>query len=247
MTLLSRLIGLLQRWGDLDREYRRDVLSLFEPNSEATLLDVGCGDGQFTLKVAARIGTSKVFGIDVVKENVEQAKARGIACYQADLDEARFPFEDESFDAVCANQIIEHLSKTDAFVKEVYRVLRPGGYAVISTPNLAALQCLIFLLLGWQPLPAHVSDETTTVGSPVRRSDCQDQRMPGSHHRRVFTLRALEEFLKHHGFDVEGGVASGFFPLPASIARLVCAFDKRHATNLAVKAHKSYPNGATGT
>ena len=245
--MLSRLIGLLQRWGDLDREYRRDVLSLFEPNSEATLLDVGCGDGEFTLKVAAKIGTSNVFGIDVVKENVEQAKARGIACYQADLDEGRFPFEAESFDAVCANQIIEHLSKTDAFVREVYRVLRPGGYAVISTPNLAALQCLVFLLFGWQPLPAHVSDESTRMGSPVRWSASEDERMPGSHHRRVFTLRALKELLQHHGFDVEGGVASGFFPLPVPIARLVCALDKRHATNLAVKAHKSYPNGAIGT
>lgn len=245
--MLGRLIGLLQNWGELDREYRRDVLSLFEPNPEVSLLDVGCGGGEFTVKVAARIGTSNVFGIDVVKENVEQAKARGITCYQADLDEGRFPFEDESFDAVCANQIIEHLSKTDAFVREIYRVLRPGGYAVVSTPNLAALQCLVFLLLGWQPLPAHVSDESTRMGSPIRRADSQDERMPGSHHRRVFTLRALEEFLKYHSFDIERSVASGFFPLPAPIARLVCVLDRRHATNLAVKAHKSYPNGATET
>lgn len=245
--MLGRLIGLLQKWGDLDREYRRDVLSLFEPNPEARLLDVGCGDGEFTLQVAEKIGTSSVFGIDVLKENVKQAEGRGITCFQADLDEARFPFEDESFDAVCANQIIEHLSKTDAFVKEIYRVLRPGGYAVISTPNLAALQCLVFLLFGWQPLPAHVSDESTRMGSPMTRSACQDERMPGSHHRRVFTLRALEEFLEHHRFDVEKVRASGLFPFPAPIARPVCALSKRHATNLAIKAHKSYPNGASGT
>jgi methionine biosynthesis protein MetW len=244
--LLSRLIGLLQRWGDLDREYRRDVLSLFEPNPEARLLDVGCGDGEFTLKVAEKIGTSNVFGIDVVKENVEQAEARAITCFQADLDEARFPFEDESFDVVCANQIIEHLSKTDAFAREIYRVLKHGGYGVISTPDLAAWHSIAALLIGFQPYSARVSDEAANIGTWHFAEVGLEERQHGPQHRRNFTPRALKEFLQYHGFKIVKSAGSGYFPLPAPLARLACAVDKTRAVFVTVKVRKSYPNGATG-
>ncbi|MFC1907642.1 class I SAM-dependent methyltransferase [Chloroflexota bacterium] len=150
MNIYTRFALLVEKYCNLDREYHRDVLSLFELSPQVELLDLGCGDGEYTLKVAEKIGTSDIFGIDVVKESVEQAKVRGINCYQADLDEAKFPFQDESFDAVCANQVIEHLSNTDGFIKEIHRLLKPGGYAVISTPNLAAWTSIVFLLLGWQ-------------------------------------------------------------------------------------------------
>ena len=48
------------------------------------------------------------------------------------------PFEDGTFDAVFAGEIIEHLVDTGAFVAELRRVLAPGGIAVITTPNLAS-------------------------------------------------------------------------------------------------------------
>jgi ubiquinone/menaquinone biosynthesis C-methylase UbiE len=141
MSLFIRLALLIQRYCDLDREYRRDVLSLFEPNPGAQLLDLGCGNGEFTMRVAERIGTSHVAGVDVGEQSVEQARARGVNCYLADLN-GRIPFEDESFDVVCANQIIEHLSDTDGFIKEMRRVLKSGGYAVkhpLSFVGVAAL------------------------------------------------------------------------------------------------------------
>lgn len=245
MSLLSRLIGLLQKWGNLDREYRRDVLSLFEPNSEVMLLDLGCGDGEFTIEVAEKIGTSKVFGIDVVKEDVEQAKVRGVICYQADLDEAGFPFEDESFDVVCANQIIEHLSKTDGFIREIRRVLKVGGYAVISTPNLAAWHCIAFLLIGWQPYQADVSDEVFWAGR--LHSQREESMRSTAHHRRLFTLRALTQLVEYHGYTVCGSAGSGFPPFPARVARLASSVDKRHAFTITVKARKNHPKLATGT
>lgn len=242
--MLSRLIGLLQKWGDLDREYRRDVLSLFEPNPEGRLLDLGCGDGEFTLKVAEKMGTGSVFGIDVVKENVEQAKARGVTCYQADLDEARFPFEDESFDVVCANQIIEHLSKTDGFIREIRRVLKVGGYAVISTPNLAAWHCIAFLLIGWQPYQADVSDEFFWAGR--LHSQREESMRSMAHHRRLFTLRALTQLVEYHGYTVCGSTGSGFPLFPARVARLASSVDKRHAFTITVKVRKNHSKLGTG-
>ena len=245
MSIVTRFVQLLQKWSNLDREYRRDVLSLFEPNPEAKLLDLGCGNGEFTLKVAERIGTGNVFGIDIVKDNVEQAKAKGINCYQADLDGAKLPFEDESFDAVCANHIIEHLSDTDGFVKEVHRVLKPGGYAVISTPNLAAWHCILFLLLGWQPYQADVSDEVFWIGRLYsEREEGMGGTMP--HHKRLFVLKALQKLLQYHGFRVEKDIGSGFPPFPPPLAKAACLIDKRHAFTIPIKVRKNYPVEATG-
>jgi methionine biosynthesis protein MetW len=246
MAMLDRLIQLFQKWGHLDREYRRDVLSLFDANPEARLLDIGCDDGEFTLKVAEKIGTRHVFGIDVVRESVERAKARGIDCYEADLDEARFPFEDESFDAVCANQIIEHLSKTDGFIREIRRVLKVGGYAVISTPNVAAWHCIAFLLIGWQPYQADVSDELFWAGRlHSKREESMGTAM--RHHRRLFTLRALTQLVEYHGCTVCGSTGSGFPPFPARVAKLASSIDKRHAFMITVKVRKNHPERAAGT
>jgi methionine biosynthesis protein MetW len=223
----------------LEAEHWGGTLSLFEPNPEARLLDLGCGDGRFTLKVAARIGTSNVFGIDVVKENVEQAKSRGIACYQADLDEARFPFEDGSFDVVCGNQIIEHLSDTDGFLREIWRVLKPGGHAVIATENLAAWHCIACLLLGLQPYTAHVSDEAFGIGTwypGERRINKNIEPL----HRRLFTLRALRELLSYHGFRVDKSSCTGLFPFPVPLARLLAKLDKLHTNTIGIRARKKY-------
>jgi methionine biosynthesis protein MetW len=245
VTVLNRLMGLLWKWYDLDREYRSDVLSLFERNPEARLLDIGCGDGEFTLKVAERIGTKQVFGLDVIAESVDQAKARGIECYHADLDSDRLPLEDESFDVVCANQTIEHLSDTDHFLKEAHRVLRPNGYAVVSTPNLAAWHCIAFLAIGWQPYHADVSDEFFWAG---RLHSKREESMGAAmrHHRRAFTLRALTELVEYHGYTVCGSRGSGFPPFPAPIARLASSIDKRHAYVITVKARKSNRERAAG-
>jgi ubiquinone/menaquinone biosynthesis C-methylase UbiE len=237
MSVFARLVQLIQKWGNLDEEYRKDVLSLFEPHPDARLLDLGCGDGEFTLRVAEKIGTKRVFGVEMIKDSVDKAAASGIKCYQADFDRAHFPFEDETFDVVCANQVIEHLSDTDTFVKEIYRVLKPGGYAVVSTTNLAAFHAVFLLLMGFQPYAANVSSEAPWAGTfyPARGR----RSPPEMAHRRIFTLRALRELLQYHGLKAQRSTGSHFFPFPAPLGRLACMVDKRHATRISIKAKKS--------
>ncbi len=61
------------------------------------------------------------------------------------------PFEDESFDAVVAGELLEHLQFPDALVSEVRRVLRPGGVVVGSVPNAFRLQSRLLFLRGRPP------------------------------------------------------------------------------------------------
>jgi methionine biosynthesis protein MetW len=238
MNAFTRFILSIEQRCKVEQEYRRDVLSMFEPAPNAKLLDLGCNNGEFTLEVANIIGTRQVSGVEVVMESIEQARARGIECYQASLEDAKLPIEDGSFDVVCGNQVIEHIANTDGFVREIHRILRPGGYAIISTPNLASWACIIFLVLGWQPFPAPVSDDFPWAGTlNTQREGAMAGVMPG--HKHVFTFKALREFLQCHGFRVERSKGTGLRPLPASLARMLVRFNTGRADIITVKVVKS--------
>ncbi len=213
-------------------EYRKVFLKLLERNPNAKLLDLGCSDGEFTIKVAQHIGTKNVCGIDVNMEKVEKARSRGINAFIADLNKP-LPFQSESFDVICASDAIEHVYYTDMCIREAYRVLTRGGYTIISTSNLAAIHCIFFLLIGKQPPAADVSDEIAagTLGRWKKQGSAS--------HYRIFTLQALKELVEHHGFKVEKSVGIGFYPFPIKLANVLSAIDKRHASYICLKARKA--------
>lgn len=219
-----------------DAESKRAVLSLVERNPNARFLDCGCGNGEFTLEMAKRIGTKKIYGIDVVAEKLKEAEPKGIKVYRGDLNE-RLPLEDKSFDVVCASQVIEHLNDTDTFLREIYRVLKVDGYLILSTPNLASFHNIFYLLFGKQPPPAFVSDEVI-VGNWSHKVRYMNPKEEGPRHRRIFTLAALEELLQYQGFKAEKSTGSSFYPLPTPLARVMCILDKKYAACITVKARK---------
>lgn len=224
----------------INHGYRNDLLSLLEEESYARLLDCGCFDGEFTSEVAGRIGAKDVCGLDIAGENLVKAKARGIQVFEGSLNDA-LPFEDGAFDVFLANQVIEHLSDTDLFIKEMYRVLKPGGYAVVSTPNLASLPSMLYLLLGMQPWESSVSDEVV-VGSwhPVKQPALYNAFPVGMvGHRRLFTIPALVGLMRYYGFIVEKCVGSGYYPLFYPLSKCACYIDKRHSVYITVKVRKN--------
>ena len=118
-------------------ECRRVEISLLEKNPDAKLLDLGCGDGEFTSKAMTKIGIKKAYAVEIVDDDVTKAKAKGIQVFRGDLND-KLPFTDGMFDVIIASHVIEHLNDTDTFLKEVYRNLKVGGYFIMATPNLAA-------------------------------------------------------------------------------------------------------------
>ncbi|MEP7356175.1 MAG: methyltransferase domain-containing protein [Anaerolineales bacterium] len=70
------------------------------------------------------------------------------------------PLADESVDGVVAGEILEHVSRSRQFVREIARVLRPGGWLVLSVPNIVSLKYRLSFLLGRIPAHAAKADYT---------------------------------------------------------------------------------------
>jgi ubiquinone/menaquinone biosynthesis C-methylase UbiE len=98
------------------------------------VLDLGCGQGDLTA-VLAETGAHPV-GVEIAEAAVSRARRRHpqLRFELAPVD-GRLPFDDNTFDAVWASEVIEHVADTARWLSEVRRVLLPGGRVLITTPN----------------------------------------------------------------------------------------------------------------
>jgi SAM-dependent methyltransferase len=91
------------------------------------LLDIGCGPGTITADFAARVAPGRVCGIDASAEVIASARRNHPGVEFATGDVYRLQFADASWDVVHAHQVLQHLSDPAAALKEMRRVVKPGG------------------------------------------------------------------------------------------------------------------------
>jgi len=113
------------------------------------LLDIGCGEGTLASKALEKY--REVYGIDISEDAVRLAKASGVVASCINLNVEPLPYPDNYFDTVTSLDVIEHIFDPANFVKEIYRVLTPGGNVIISTPNIRKIERIITLIKGRFP------------------------------------------------------------------------------------------------
>src|SRR5512136_874363 len=184
---------LYKTYRQMERTNRHEILQLIEPRPHGRLLDCGCGDGEFTVRLANRALVAEAYGIERVDERITEASDRGVIVTKADLND-RLPYRDHFFDIIHANQIIEHLMSPALFLAEARRVLRADGYAVFATSNVGSWHNVLSLALGVHPTPTLIGDEAVAahvhVFDPLQHSY---QTYLDDVHVRVYSCQGLRD------------------------------------------------------
>ena len=189
------------------------------------LLDLGCADGGY-LRLLLDTFDIKGIGLEHSPSLIELAKQKNLDIIRCDLDNGLPFIKPDSFDIVYAAEIIEHLVNPDKFIHEIFRVITPGGYTIITTPNLQAWYNRILFFFGMQPVFMEFSTENKMVGAGILRHLKNDETPVG--HIRVFTLRAITDLLNREGFEIvkvrsaafDAGLPKWLLPLDKLFARL---------------------------
>lgn len=140
---------------------------------------------------ALRLTLANYFGPHVTTPTLDQRVCIGgatetLPTYHFNIETEPFPFTAAAFDVVLCCEILEHLQHDPlAALREIHRVLRPGGALIVTTPNVARLENVARLLAG-----ENVYDPYSGYG-------------PYGRHNREYTLGELRRLLEHAGFAVE--------------------------------------------
>ncbi|WP_339883735.1 methyltransferase domain-containing protein [Vreelandella maris] len=118
------------------------------PPHAFNVLDMGCGTGVWTQRLAERYPRAQITGLDLAPGMLEQARQRhGESIHWQPGDAAALPYDEHSFDLVFSNLAVQWCPDIGAVMAELYRVLTPGGQAHITTLLPGTLEEIAF---AWQ-------------------------------------------------------------------------------------------------
>jgi SAM-dependent methyltransferase len=136
--LSEETLDLLVR-NEADLSFRRRVRTIFEwldPQDGDDILDCGCGRG-FYLKFIRHVSGCRLTGLELEYDFLRVARAEldGSDISLVNGDIYGLPFSDDTFDKVILSEVLEHLEDDAGGLREVVRVLKPGGLVAITVPN----------------------------------------------------------------------------------------------------------------
>ncbi len=133
---------------EYEKLFRKFILGL--AGKHARVLDMGSGSGW-----TSSIPHEQLYYVDLSMRNLSALKSGSSAQTLADAN--YLPFKDESLDLVIASEILEHLNSPEIAAHEIWRVLRPGGKAIVSTPYKERLRYTLCIHCNQvTPLNAHL-------------------------------------------------------------------------------------------
>lgn len=114
-----------------------EVKKLIEP-TKGSVLDIGCADGVFTNVILKTSKADQIIGIDVLKSSIKWAKNHWKRAKKMKFkigDAHKLYFKPNTFSAVFALEVLEHVHNPEIILKEIYRVLKKRGYIILLVPT----------------------------------------------------------------------------------------------------------------
>lgn len=187
-------------------------------NPEGTMLDLGCGEGRHIFGLMEKFPDLKCIGLDPHIESLDKA-FEGLKFLESISNTKTnflsgsaysLPFSDDSFDLVVCSEVLEHLHDYKDAIKEINRVLKPGGQFLAS-------------------VPAEFPEKICWLLSEAY------QNQPGGH-LRIFKKNELIEEVAEHNFSFES--SQRFHSIHSAYWWLRCLFWKSQESNIFIKGYK---------
>jgi 2-polyprenyl-3-methyl-5-hydroxy-6-metoxy-1,4-benzoquinol methylase len=143
--------------------YVRDDVIALVPDDAASILDIGCSDGATGRALKARKPAVRLVGLDVSEVGVAKTRTDYDAAYVVDLNapDGLAPIEGQTFDAILAPDVLEHLVDPTQVLKRLMRHLSSTGVIVVSLPNIQHWAGIFTIARGRFPRdPAGLFDHT---------------------------------------------------------------------------------------
>jgi 2-polyprenyl-3-methyl-5-hydroxy-6-metoxy-1,4-benzoquinol methylase len=167
-----------QQTDEYERSSKQQMRSLVPVAPHCRILDVGCGTG-LNAERLSKLGHT-VVGIDLSSVAIAKFCDKGLEGHVVDIEAGTLPFADGSFDIIYASEVIEHSVDTADFLAKLFRILKPGGLLLLSTPNSAFWPYRILGCLG---------------------RTASEYQHPG--HVRFFSRRSLRDAVEAAGFQID--------------------------------------------
>ncbi|MBP1465004.1 glycosyltransferase [Candidatus Chloroploca sp. M-50] len=186
------LLGQLLR-NEADMAYRRrapTLLGFLDLHDGETVLDCGCGMGVY-LMMMGRLRRLNLIGVDGDRERLHWAEREQVPADLSEVDIHQLPFADASFDKVLMSEVLEHLQDDRGALREIWRILKPGGILAISVPHAN-------YPFWWDPINKTIEafgGQPITSAGPITGI--------WSNHERLYLPEQLREAVREAGFTVE--------------------------------------------
>ena len=169
---MDRRTGDISPYSHIKTNERVCGLVLQNDISHCQIVDVGAGEGYFSQMLGESIKqryhvppSTLLRACDLFPEHFKYSE---IACDKVNLDDS-LPYADDTFDVACSIEVIEHIENQCAYVRELYRITKPGGRVIVTTPNILNINSRINFLhsgfwLLFEPLPLRCGDCVSLAG-----------------------------------------------------------------------------------